>query len=71
MKDADKAGDLAAIDTASKELNDAWQAASQDMYSAQQGQEAQPNGSANGGSQQSDQNASGDNVTDVEFEEVN
>jgi molecular chaperone DnaK len=67
LKEAHKAGNLADVDAYSKELNDAWQAASQDMYASQQqagapGPEAGPSsGGATGGD---------DNVTDVEFEEV-
>jgi molecular chaperone DnaK len=69
LKDAHKSADLDAIDRTTKELNDAWQAASADMYaSAQQGAPqgdagAQDGGASNGGAK--------DNVTDVDFEEVN
>lgn len=67
LKDAHKAQDLAAIDTAISELNGAWQTASADMY-AQSGAQggAQNAGSAQGGQQQN----GGDNVQDAEFEEV-
>jgi molecular chaperone DnaK len=44
LKEAHKAQDLAAIDTATAELNTAWQAASQDLYSAMN---AQQGGAAN------------------------
>lgn len=37
LKDAHKAEDLTRIDTATNNLNTAWQAASQDLYNAQQG----------------------------------
>ena len=68
LKEAHKAGNVADIDSASAALNDAWQAASQDIYSAQQAQGAQQGG-AEGGPQGGGAE-SGDNVTDVEFEEV-
>lgn len=71
LKDAHKREDLDAIDIASKKLNDAFQAASQDIYNATQqqgGQQAGPQGGApNDGGRSS--NADGD-VTDVDFEEV-
>jgi len=66
LKDAHKAQDLAGIDAATKELNTAFHAASQDMYNAQQqagGDQAQQ-GPAQG------ENNGKDNVTDVDFEEV-
>ncbi len=76
LKEAHKSADLDAIDRATKELNDAWQAASADMYAA--GQQAQggsePTGDASGagaGSTGGSTGSEADNVTDVEFEEVN
>lgn len=69
LKEAHKAQDLTAIDTATTELNTVFQAASQEMYnaaSAQQGQGAQA-GPQDGG--QSGPKNEGD-VTDVDFEEV-
>ena len=70
LKDAHKAQDIAAIDAAMNEVNAAFQAASQDMYNAQaQAQQAQPNA----GQQQQANNGGkngGDEVTDVDFEEV-
>ncbi len=67
LKEAHKAGNVAEIDTCTKELNDAWQAASQDIYAQQQ---AQPGPDAGAGQQGGGTQAEGDNVTDVEFEEV-
>lgn len=69
LKDAHKAQDLAAIDTAIAELNNVFQAASQDLYNAQNAQaggSGQPSGNASAG------NASNNDggVTDVDFEEV-
>lgn len=74
LKDAHKAQDIPAIDAATKELNDVFQAASQDMYNAQNAQAGgQAGGQDFGGQQQSggsgNSNKQGD-VTDVDFEEV-
>jgi len=72
LKDAHKAQDLAAIDAATKEVNDAFHAASQDMYNAQNAQGSQQGGPQDFGGQQSqggNSNQQGD-VTDVDFEEV-
>jgi molecular chaperone DnaK len=71
LKDAHKMQDLSKIDSATAKLNEAWQAASQDMYQGTQGQEAQAG--ANQGT--TDENNTGDNkgsddVTDVDYEEV-
>lgn len=71
LKEAHKSQDIPAIDAAMEELNKQWQAASQDLYSAQQaagGQEGQPNPGAQDAGQQSAGND--DEVTDVDFEEV-
>ena len=70
LKTAHKEQNLEAIDKAMEALNTAFHAASQDMYNAANAQGgAQPgpdfNAGAQGGSQQG-----GDNVTDVDFEEV-
>lgn len=70
LKEAHKAQDFARIDAATAKLNEAWTAASQDIYNAmnQQGG-AQPG--ANPGAQQQGGNAgTGETVTDAEFEEV-
>ena len=74
LKDAHKAGDVAAIDTAMNALNQAWQTASQQMYQGAQGaQGAQPgadqfNGGQQAGGQQ--QAPKDDNIQDADFEEV-
>ena len=73
LKDAHKAQDLAAVDSAMAELNTAFQAASAEMYAqsgAQGGAQAGPdmNGGQQGGAQ--DNNKHGDNVQDADFEEV-
>jgi molecular chaperone DnaK len=62
LKEAHKNRDLAAIEAAMTNLNAAWQSASQDMYNASQKTEGAPD--------QGPANNAGDNVTDVEFEEV-
>ncbi len=71
LKEAQKAQDLAAIETSMKELNDAWMAASEDMYKASQ-EQAPPQ--AEGDGQDSGQTATDakkeDKVEDVPFEEV-
>lgn len=72
LKDAHKSQDVAACDVAIKEVENAFQAAQQDIYNAQaqaqQAQQAQANAGANAGAA----NNSGDdhNVSDVDFEEV-
>ncbi|MEI8273297.1 MAG: molecular chaperone DnaK [Paludibacter sp.] len=69
LKEAHKAQDIDGIDAATNELNTVFQAASQEMYNAQNaqgGEQAQPNA---GGQQAQGGNKEGD-VTDVDFEEV-
>ncbi|MDR1720343.1 MAG: molecular chaperone DnaK [Dysgonamonadaceae bacterium] len=69
LKTAHKAQDIAGIDAAMAEINTAFQAASQDIYNAQQ-QSGNPNPQPNAdASSQSGQSESG-SVTDVDFEEV-
>jgi molecular chaperone DnaK len=68
LKEAHKAQDLAGIDAATKELETVFHAASQEMYNAQAGAQAQ------GAQQQPGADAAADggkdNVTDVDYEEV-
>ena len=66
LKDAHKAGDVAAIDSAINNLNTVMQAASQQMY--QGGQQAGPQGAQGG--QQTNGNAGAQDVQDADFEEV-
>ena len=70
LKDAHSRQDMEGIDTAMNELNTVFQAASQEMYNAQQQAGTQPNpqDSTNGGEQQN--TTPDDEVTDVDFEEV-
>ncbi|GAB2612600.1 molecular chaperone DnaK [Belliella aquatica] len=66
LKTAHQSQDLAGIDSAMEGLNKAWEAASQEMYSAAGAEGAQPGAEANaGGSAEA-----GDGVSDVDYEEV-
>jgi len=64
LKVAHESKDLAAIDTAMEKLNTVFQAASQEMYAAQQ------EGGAAGADQAQGADAAQEEVTDVDFEEV-
>jgi len=68
LKAAHKSKDLAQIDAAMSTINEAWKVASEEMYKAEQ--EAGANTGADQGQPQADANAEGDNVEDVDFEEV-
>jgi molecular chaperone DnaK len=69
LKTAHAAKDIAGIDAATAELNTVFQAASQEMYNnASQG--GQPGDAGQSQSGPSDSKKSGDEVTDVDFEEV-
>ena len=71
LKEAHKSQDLAAIDAAMNELNSRFQAASQDLYNAQQQAGANPNAGANSGQGAAGNNGSNrEDVTDVPSEEV-
>ncbi len=67
LKEVHKTQDLPAIEAATKELNDAWLAASQDMYNSTQGA---PDASAQKPGADAGSQAGAENVTDAEFEEV-
>ena len=69
LKAAHESKNLAGIDAALDKLNNAWQAASQDMYNATQGAGggADANGQPNGNAGEAKKD---DEVTDVDFEEV-
>lgn len=70
LKEAHKAQNLEGIDAATTDLNNAFQAASQEMYNASNAQ-AGPQPGADAGQQSAqDSKKSGDDVTDVDFEEV-
>jgi molecular chaperone DnaK len=64
LREAHKSQDLDSIDAATKSLNDAWAAASQDIYNASQQQGGTETTQAQTGATGSE------NVTDAEFEEV-
>jgi molecular chaperone DnaK len=71
LKEAHKSEDLDKIDAATKELNDAWHAASQEMYAQTQGGADAGNGAYQDPSQgQGQQGGGAGEAQDVEFEEV-
>ncbi len=73
LKDAQKSQDVAAIDAAVAEMNNAWTAASEEMYKATQQAGGQPGAEAGGGAGAGGHQSNGgggENVTDAEFEEV-
>ncbi len=65
LKEAHKNQDVTAIQSTTKTLNDAFMAAGQDIYNAQQA----AGGQAQGGAEQGPTSGA-DDITDVEFEEV-
>ena len=70
LKKAHEAKDLAAIDPAIEGLNKAWEAASQEIYNATQGAQGGAQPGADSGAGAGASSAGGDDVSDVEFEEV-
>ncbi|MGC6524743.1 MAG: molecular chaperone DnaK [Flavobacteriaceae bacterium] len=68
LKKAYETKDIAIIDPALEKINEAWKVASEEMYKAQQ--EAQAAGGDAGPEASSETQAEGDNVEDVDFEEV-
>ena len=71
LKKAHESKDLALIDAAMEKINEAWKAASEEIYKAQQ--EAQASGAAQGapGAESAQNGQAGqDDVQDVDFEEV-
>jgi molecular chaperone DnaK len=69
LKAAHQAQDFSRIDSATEQLNNAWMAASQEMYAATQ--EAGGDAGFAGGQSGPSNNSGAEDVTDVEFEEVN
>ncbi len=69
LKEAHKTQDVAQIDPAVTELNNAWTAASEELYKATQAAGGQPGADGGTTGQQSAGNA-GESVTDAEYEEV-
>lgn len=73
LKEAQKSEDLAKIDDATQKLNTAWQNASQEMYQATQDANAGAGADPNAGGENANtgkDNSGSDDVTDVEYEEV-
>lgn len=68
LKEAHKSQDIPAIDAAIAEMNNAWTAASEEIYKAQQADGAQAGGAETGKQQSAGTND--ESVTDAEFEEV-
>lgn len=66
LKKAHQNRDISALDLATETLNKAWEAASQDLYNAQQ-QQGQPNPTEG---EPAHANATNDTAQDVDFEEV-
>lgn len=72
LKKAYETKDVAVIEPALEKINEAWKAASEEMYKAQaeaQQQDGQPGPDANAGTGE-DSASQGDDVEDVDFEEV-
>jgi len=67
LKAAHQSQDVAAIDASMEKINEAWKNASEEMYKAQQ--EQGPDAGADAG-EAPESNDSAEDVTDVEFEEV-
>ncbi|WP_456424877.1 Hsp70 family protein, partial [Lutibacter sp.] len=68
LKKAHESKDIAQIDTAMEKINEAWKAASEEMYKAEQAAQAQ--GAPAGDASNTEPKDEGDNVEDVDFEEV-
>jgi molecular chaperone DnaK len=70
LKEAHKMQDLDKIDSAMEKMNTAWTAASQDIYAASQAAEAEGGAGATADATGNDSQSGEEEVTDVEFEEV-
>ncbi|MEO6167812.1 MAG: molecular chaperone DnaK [Chitinophagales bacterium] len=70
LKDAHKNQDIAGIDAAMNDLNTAWQAASEDLYKAQQPQPGAPTDGATNDGGGNESSPKEDSVQDVPYEEV-
>jgi molecular chaperone DnaK len=68
LREAHKSQDTDQIDKAMAEMNTTWQAASEEMYKAAQGQPQETDGEPT--AEQGEKKSSDDEVTDVDFEEV-
>ncbi len=70
LKESHKSQNIEGIDAATAELNTVFQAASQDMYNAQNAGEQAAGAQPGNESGQGDKKSTEDDVTDVDFEEV-
>lgn len=70
LKKAHESKDLASIDAAMEKINEAWKAASEEMYAAQQQAGGAAGAQADAGAGANASADAGDNVEDVDFEEV-
>ncbi|MBI3519472.1 MAG: molecular chaperone DnaK [Bacteroidetes bacterium] len=70
LKTAHAAKDIAGIDSATTSLNAAWEAASQEMYAAMNEQQGGTNANPGAETTTNTDNNKGENVTDVDYEEV-
>jgi len=74
LRNAHKSQDITTIDAAMEKLNATWQKASEDMYKNAQGaapgDQTPPNAGGDAGSADGGSNGGDDEVTDVDFEEV-
>jgi molecular chaperone DnaK len=70
LKAAHESKDLAQIDAAMEKINEAWKVASEEMYAAQGGAQGGNPGAEAQGQPEAESADQGDNVEDVDFEEV-
>ncbi|MBN8718201.1 MAG: molecular chaperone DnaK [Sediminibacterium magnilacihabitans] len=70
LKEAHKSQDVAAVDAAMTEMNNAWTAASEEIYKAQQAAGGQAEGGAQANAGSNAQAGGSDTVEDAQFEEV-
>ena len=70
LKTAHGAQDVAGVDSAMEKINNAWNAASEELYSAMNEGAAGANPTADAGQTSSETNQGADDVEDVDFEEV-
>ncbi len=71
LKKAHESKDLAQIDAAMEKINEAWKAASEEMYKAQAEAQGGAEGAQPGADTGAEASQEGDDVQDVDFEEVN
>lgn len=70
LKKAHESKDIAQIDAAMEKINEAWKVASEEIYKAQQEAQAGGAGATDQGQPEAGNANEGDNVEDVDFEEV-